>query len=100
LFRLDLAKPKREPSPMQRAALHRATAARFAAACARYGHEFGPWLACGCHRSIADHQDDFFGDGLCAFEFRTCDWCTTSEERHVASVDTEPLPDLGEGDQK
>jgi hypothetical protein len=92
LFRRDLAKPKRPMSPAQRAALAKANTARFARACARHGHEFGPWLACTCDQTSADHQDGFFADGSCAFEFRRCGWCDTNEEQHVASV-----PDMSGG---
>ncbi|MEU0970437.1 hypothetical protein ABZ357_35385 [Streptomyces sp. NPDC005917] len=67
-----MAKPKREPTPAQREALARATAAR-RRFCAE--HVFGPWLACGCEQAIADHADGFFADGSCAFEFRTCRRC-------------------------
>ena len=87
LYRVDLAKPKRTPSPAQLAALAKANAAR-----RRCGHEFGPWLACGCGQGIADHYDSFFADGSCAFEFRTCLHCPATEERHVAEAPT--VPDL------
>ena len=90
LYRLDLAKTKRTPSPAQREALARANAARLR----RCGHEFGPWLACGCSQAIAGHQDGFFADGSCAFEFRTCQFCPDTEERHVTDVEAPTVPGL------
>lgn len=57
-------------------------------------HEFGPWLACGCGQGIADHQDGFFADGLCAFEFRTCRHCPATEERHLADIEPPTVPEL------
>jgi hypothetical protein len=90
LYRLDLAKPKRTPTPAQLEALAKATAAR-----RRCGHAFGSWLACGCGQGIATHQDGFFADGSCAFEFRSCLCCPAAEERHVTEIEPPTVPDLG-----
>jgi hypothetical protein len=57
----------------------------------RDSHAFGPWWACACDQAIPDHQDEFFAEGSCAFEFRRCG-CGETEERHVASV-----PDVSGG---
>jgi hypothetical protein len=89
LYRLDLAKPKRTPSPAQLEALAKATAAR-----RRCGHSFGAWLACGCGQGIAAHQDGFFVDGSCAFEFRTCLYCPATQERHITEIDPPTVPEL------
>jgi hypothetical protein len=89
LYRPDLAKPKRLPTPAQLEALARATAAR-----RRCGHAFGAWLACGCGQGIVVHQDGFFADGSRAFEFRTCLYCPVTEERHVTEVEAPTVPDL------
>lgn len=93
LYRWDLAKPKRAVSEAQRASLAKARRARWARRhCAE--HRFGPWLACGCWQGIADHQDGFFADGSCAFEFRSCEDCPASEERHVTDCPATTVPDV------
>jgi hypothetical protein len=89
LYRRDLAKSKRVPTPAQLDALAKATAAR-----RRCGHAFGAWLACGCGQGIATHQDGFLADGSCAFEFRSCLYCPATEERHVTEVEAPTVPDL------
>jgi hypothetical protein len=46
-------------------------------------HPVGPWRACACNQAIADHQD--FGiDGPCAYVYRSCQRCRTSQERRTA----------------
>ncbi|WP_445190344.1 hypothetical protein ACTXG6_39575 [Pseudonocardia sp. Cha107L01] len=60
----------------------------------RGGHAFGTWLTCGCGQGIAAHQDGFFVDGSCAFEFRSCLYCPVTEERHVTEVDAPTVPEL------
>ena len=95
LYRLDLAKPKRTPTPAQLDALAKATAAR-RRSCAE--HVFGPWLACGCNRAIAEHHDEFFADGSCAYEFRTCQHCPGTEERHITEDEAPTVPDLANPD--
>jgi hypothetical protein len=84
LYRVDLAKRKRVPSTAQLEALSKARAVRQAQRECSGSHEFGEWLACGCGQGIAHHQDDFFADELCAFEFRLCRWCPACDERHVS----------------
>jgi hypothetical protein len=39
-------------------------------------HVSGQWHACSCDQAIADHQDEFFEDGSCAFEQRACRFCS------------------------
>jgi hypothetical protein len=61
----------------------------------RCGHEFGPWLVCGCGQGIADHRDRWLPDGVCRFEFRTCQYCPATEERHSGDTGEVPtVPDL------
>jgi len=53
--------------------------------CCESGHEFGPWWACGCGLRNAAHADRWPG-GCCVFEFRTCQRCPQTEERHLAET--------------
>jgi hypothetical protein len=55
---------------------------------------FSPWLACGCDQAIADHVDEFFADGSCAFEYRTCRFCSAAQERHVSDTEAPTVPNM------
>lgn len=57
-------------------------------------HVFTPWLACGCDQAIADHADEFFADGSCAFEYRTCRFCSAAQERHVSDTEAPTVPNM------